>query len=119
MNKLWVKGMRFHAYHGCLPEEAKLGGTYQVDVCISAGFEKAAEEDDLASAADYETVFKLVEVEMQQRSKLIEAVAKRVCKSLQSTYPWSNEIRVVLTKFNPPIDGRRITEARIEWNWVR
>jgi dihydroneopterin aldolase len=117
MNKLWVKGMRFHAFHGCLPEEEKLGGTYQVDVCIGADFEEAAEEDDLTKAADYEAVFKLVESEMLQRSKLIEAVAKRISESIQKAYPLSGEINVSLTKFNPPIEGRRITEAVIEWNW--
>jgi dihydroneopterin aldolase len=119
MNKLWVKGMRFHAFHGCLPEEAKLGGTYQVDVCIGADFESAACDDDLNKTADYEAVFKLVEVEMLQRSRLIEAVAKRISVSIQVAYPWSKEIKVILTKFNPPIEGRRITEAVIEWKWVR
>lgn len=119
MNKLWVKGMRFHAFHGCLAEEEKLGGTYQVDVCIGADFKSAAIDDDLSKTADYEEVFKLTEKEMLLRSKLIEAVAKRIAESLQSTYPWSSEINVVLTKFNPPIDGRRITQAVIEWNWVR
>ena len=119
MNRLWVKGMRFHAFHGCLPEEAKLGGTYQVDVCIGAGFESAASDDDLTKTADYEAVFKLTEKEMLLRSKLIEAVAKRISNSLQVAYPWSEEISVKLTKFNPPIIGRRITEAIIEWNWTR
>lgn len=119
MNKLWVKGMRFHAFHGCLPEEERLGGTYHVDVCIGADFKKAASEDDLQSAADYEMIFKLVDEEMRQRSKLIESVAQRISNSLQSAYPWSDEIKVKLTKFNPPIEGRRITEAVIEWNWVR
>ncbi|MFT5054838.1 MAG: dihydroneopterin aldolase [Oceanospirillaceae bacterium] len=119
MNKLWVKGMRFHAFHGCLDEEAKLGGTYQVDVCIGADYALAATEDDLTKTADYEQVFKLTEAEMLQRSKLIEAVAMRISISLRVAYPWSEDITVKLTKFNPPIDGRRITEAEIEWNWSR
>ena len=119
MNKLWVKGMRFHAFHGCLVEEAKIGGTYEVDVCIGADFETAASEDILANTADYEQVFKLTEAEMLQRSKLIEAVAKRICEAIRNAYPWSEHVCVKLTKFNPPIGGRRITEAVIEWNWTR
>ena len=119
MNKLWVKGMRFHAFHGCLPQEEQLGGTYRVDICIGSDFNEAATSDDLEKTADYDSVFKLVEAEMQSRSKLIESVARRISEAVQSAYPWTDEVKVVLTKFNPPIDGRRISEAVVEWNWAR
>jgi 7,8-dihydroneopterin aldolase/epimerase/oxygenase len=117
MNKLYIKGMYFHAFHGCLAEEAKLGGKYKVDVCIEADHAKAAETDKLEFAADYEKIFLLVEEQMNRRSELIESVAKRIGDALGAEYGWAHSILVTLTKYDPPIKGRRISTAEMEWKW--
>ena len=118
MQTLEINGMYFHAFHGCLPEEGKLGGKYRVDVCIEADFNEIADSDDLSKTADYENVFLVVEAEMQKPSKLIEAVAKRACLSLAGEYPWAKRIKVTITKYDPPVKGRRIAEAKINWEWL-
>ena len=34
MSTITIEGMEFHAYHGCLPEEAITGNTFIVDVYL-------------------------------------------------------------------------------------
>ena len=41
-----VTGIQLYAYHGCLEEEAKIGGNYIVDVKIETDFMEAQVEDD-------------------------------------------------------------------------
>ena len=46
-NQINVEGIRLYAYHGCLPEETKIGGEYIVDVYMVYDFHEAAVKDDL------------------------------------------------------------------------
>lgn len=118
MQTLEINGMYFHSFHGCLPEESELGGRYRVDVSINADFNEAADSDNLDKTADYERVFQIVKAEMDKPSKLIEAAAKRACLGLSIEYPWAKRINVNLTKYDPPVKGRRIAEAKINWEWL-
>ena len=42
-----VNGIKLYAFHGCLPEEGKIGGNYIVDVTITTDF-----TEDIAKAID-------------------------------------------------------------------
>ena len=55
-----VNGIQLYAYHGCLPEEAKIGGNYCVDVSIETDFSEAAQEDNLTKTVDYVIINKIV-----------------------------------------------------------
>lgn len=105
MHTIEVNGIRVYAYHGCLPEEAKIGGNYTVYVSITTDFSKAFASDELVDTIDYVTINKIVSEEMGIRSKLIEHVGNRIIKRLR------NEIRELITskvkivKHTPPIGG--------------
>ena len=105
LNKIAVEGMRIYAYHGCLEEEAKIGGHYIVDVYLETDFMKAAKTDDLTLTADYCTVYEIAKREMDIRSKLIEQVADRIHGHLIKTFPSVKKARVRVTKLNPPMNG--------------
>ena len=112
--ELYIEDIRVHAYHGCLEEEAKIGGKSRVDVKAVAESSDAAQNDDLSRTVDYVVVYNLVQEEMAKRSKLIETVAKRMAERLKQTYPWVNEWEVSLTKYNPPVQGD-LGQSRIVW----
>lgn len=97
-----VEGIECFAYHGCLEEESKIGGHYVVDAFFTAEITGAIEKDDLGKTIDYVKVNDIVQREMQQRSKLIEHVAGRILKSLRKEFSDCAEIKVRLTKLNPP-----------------
>ncbi|NBP29820.1 MAG: dihydroneopterin aldolase, partial [Flavobacteriia bacterium] len=76
-HKIHVRGIRCYAFHGCMEEEARIGGHYVVDVGIDTDFSKAAASDELSETVDYCAVQRIVEEEMAIRSKLIEHVGQR------------------------------------------
>ena len=119
MNSLFIDDMKFHAYHGCLEEEARLGQLYTVGVKIESDFAEASATDELDSAADYEEVFRICETEMSLRSNLIETVAARISHRLGARFSWAETIEVNIEKPNPPIEGRGIGAVRIQWVWSK
>ena len=42
-----LRNMRFYAYHGLFPEEARLGQRFEVDVDLIGDFSEAGRDDDL------------------------------------------------------------------------
>lgn len=105
MNKILVEGIRTYAYHGCLEEEAKIGGDYIVNVILETDFSAAAKTDDLTKTIDYVTVYNIVKTQMAIRSKLIEHVAQRIIDALKKEFPSVIKTEVKVTKLNPPMHG--------------
>jgi dihydroneopterin aldolase len=100
-----VNGIKLYAFHGCLPEEEKIGGNYLVDVHLETNFSVAALEDDLSCTIDYVIVNRIVQNEMSIRSKLIEHVGQRIINSIKAEVKAIDFIRVKVTKICPPING--------------
>jgi 7,8-dihydroneopterin aldolase/epimerase/oxygenase len=105
MGVINVNGIRIYAYHGCLPEEAKIGGEYVVDVRVETDFSSAEKSDELTDTVDYCIIHDSVKAEMAIRSKLIEHVARRIGTNLRMHYPKVKSFMVRVTKINPPMNG--------------
>ena len=103
---LSIEGIECWSYHGCMPEETKIGGQFSVDVVLEMDLQKAIESDDLKYTADYKTIHDLVRAEMAVPAKLIEAVAGRIINKLSTVFPSAINISVSVIKFNPPVNGR-------------
>jgi dihydroneopterin aldolase len=100
-----VSGIRLYAYHGCMPEEEIIGGWYEADVHIGADLNDAINSDKLADTIDYSAVNEIVRREMNIRSKLVEHVAGRIAKALLNEIPRIEEVKVKVSKMNPPVSG--------------
>lgn len=100
-----VNGIKIYAFHGCLEEEAKIGGNYLVDVMLNTNFSIAAAEDDLTQTIDYVDINKIVYEEMAIRSKLIEHVGQRILKRIKKEIKGIDFIKIKVTKICPPING--------------
>lgn len=100
-----INGIKIYAFHGCLPEEEKIGGHYKIDVMLSTDFSSAALEDDLTKTIDYVDVNRIVFEEMSVRSKLIEHVGQRIIDRLKNEIQNIHSIRVKIIKICPPING--------------
>jgi dihydroneopterin aldolase len=100
-----VEGMKFYAYHGCLEEEAKIGGHYIVDVHLETDFTEAAQTDDLSKTLDYCAVQSIAKKEMAVRSKLIEQVAQRIYSGILQEFGTIKKCRVKVIKLNPPMNA--------------
>ncbi len=100
-----VSGIKIYAFHGCLPEEAEIGGHYRVDVMLNTDFTGAAKLDDLSKTVDYVEIHKIVAEEMKIKSKLIEHVGQRIITRLKKEIQKIDFIRIKVTKLCPPING--------------
>ncbi len=100
-----VNGIKIYAFHGCLPEEEKIGGHYLVDVMLNTNFSQAALTDDLSLTVDYVLINHIVKEEMAIRSKLIEQVGQRIFDRITRETIGLNFLRVKVTKLTPPING--------------
>ena len=100
-----LEGMEFHAYHGCFEQERAKGNLFIVDFKGRYRFKQAAKSDKLEDAIDYGDVYKIVREEMEKPSNLIENVAWRISKAIQTEYPAFEEFTVRLSKKNPPVGG--------------
>lgn len=105
MGIIKIEDIRLRGFHGCLPEEARIGGKYLVDVTIDTDLSKPSVSDHLADTVDYVKVYEIVKAEMAQRSKLIEHAAKRILEHLRTEFSMVKSIEVKVTKLNPPING--------------
>ena len=102
---LELKGMRFHAFHGCLPQERVDGGKYLVDFSVRLDVEAAYRGDELGHTLDYSRVYALVREQMAIPSNLIENVAGRIAVSIRTAFPELPPFTVKLTKLAPPLGG--------------
>jgi len=100
-----VEGIECYAYHGCLPEERKIGAKYRVDVYITGDVSKAVQSDNLNDTYDYVKVYKLVAEEMERPSNLIEHAGGRILEALKKSFSGTELIEVKITKYNPPVNG--------------
>lgn len=104
-NTINIEGIKLYAFHGCLEEEAKIGGNYIVDVYMVTDFSDAAKSDDLTQTIDYCAIYEICKKEMAIRSKLIEQVCDRIFTSIRHQFKTISHLHVKVTKLLPPMNG--------------
>jgi 7,8-dihydroneopterin aldolase/epimerase/oxygenase len=105
MDKIFLNRMCFYAYHGAYPEENRLGQHFYVDLEMTLNLQPAALADDLSLTVNYGQVYELIEQEMTQtKVKLLETLAERIAGRILREFPVT-EVRLRVTKPNPPIPG--------------
>lgn len=102
---LEITGIECYAYHGCMPEETKIGGRYTVDVILDLDVTDAVFNDQLNDTADYLSIYTIVTEEMKIPSRLIEHVAGRIMQRIKNLYSKTNAAEVRVHKHNPPVNG--------------
>ncbi len=105
MGTILVEGIRLYAYHGCLEEEARIGGNYIVDVRLETDFERASTTDELDQTIDYVDIYTIVKEQMAIRSKLIEHVGKRILDQITTKFKSLKYAEVKVIKLSPPMNG--------------
>ncbi len=105
MNIIRVHGIRTYSYHGCLTEETKIGGDFEIDVDLWCNFKPAALGDDLTKTVNYVGINEIVEEEMAIRADLIETVVYRIVNRIKKRYKIVEKVRTEIRKINPPLDG--------------
>ena len=102
-SKIYLRNVRFHAFHGVLPQEGIVGNDYLVNLVLDYDFSSAMKTDDLQGTLTYAEVYQKVREEMAVPSKLLEHVAGRIAHRLFSDFPEIQKLQLSITKVNPPM----------------
>ncbi len=98
-----LKEVRFHAFHGVMPQERKVGADFLLSLRLGYDISEAMQTDDVADTLNYAEVYQLAKQEMEQPSALLEHVAGRIAQTLMQHFPAIKSIDLMLTKQNPPM----------------
>ena len=104
MGLITIQGIRLYSYHGHLPEEAKLGGHFIVNVWVTADTSVVEITDDLNDTVDYVKIIAIVKEQMAIRSDMIEHPAKRIVDAIL-LLDKVQKVKVEVEKIQPPIDA--------------
>ena len=106
MDKIILKGIRFHGYHGVAEAERQLGQKYEIDLELMTDLSAAGKTDDLTHTIDYAQVVQLViEIGTQQSFALFEALAETIADAVITQFQ-IDEVRIAVKKLSPPIETR-------------
>ena len=98
-----LDGLRFHAFHGVLPQERKVGNDYVVNIRVGYDVSSACLSDNVADTLNYAAMYEVVKAEMDKPSQLLERVAWRIGERLMEEFPSITSLTIQLTKQNPPM----------------
>ncbi len=101
-----IENMEFFAYHGCYKEEQIVGNKFLVNIYIKTDCRKASQTDSIYDALNYQEVYNLIKAEMAITSHLLEHVCGRIINRLKAAFPSIDELRVRVSKMNPPMGGK-------------
>lgn len=114
---VFIDEVRFHAFHGVMPQERAVGADFTVSLRVEYDFTKAAASDDLADTISYADLFHVMKREMLIPSQLLEHVALRIVKAVAARWPKVEKIDIRLAKDNPPM-GADCKGAGVEIHYI-
>ena len=100
-----VENLKIYAFHGCMEEEIVVGSDYIVNIQAVCFVGNDAFNDVISNTVDYVDLTRIAKREMMKRSKLLEAVVKRIIDSSFEEIDVLNRISVTVSKLNPPINA--------------
>ena len=113
MDKIILKGIRFHGYHGVAEAERQLGQKYEIDLELMTDLSAAGETDSLNHTIDYaQVVQRVIEIGTQGSFQLFEALAETIADAILTQFQ-VEEVRITVKKLSPPIEPR-LTYAGVE-----
>ena len=106
MSLIAINDMHFYAHHGCFEEERTIGTHFRVDLQMEVDKEKAQRTDCIDDSVNYLAVYQTVKREMEIPSKLLEHVGGRIADAVLEKYQGVSEVKVKVSKLNPPLGGQ-------------
>eukprot|EP01018_Ginkgo_biloba_P007085 Gb_09844 [translate_table: standard] len=105
-DKLILRGLKFHGFHGVLEEERKLGQKFVVDLDAWLDLKKAGESDNLDDTVSYAEIYSLVkEVIEGPPHSLVESVANSIASGIFNKFPKINAVQIRVGKPHVAVQG--------------
>ena len=97
-----LRDLKFHAYHGCLPEERTDGNDFVVNLRCKVDMRLAAKTDLIGDTLDYAVLYNIVKEAMETPSFLLEHVAGTMLSEIRRQAPAVKGATVTVCKMRPP-----------------
>ncbi|OMO68654.1 Dihydroneopterin aldolase [Corchorus olitorius] len=105
-DKLILRGLKFHGFHGVKPEEKKLGQKFLVDVDAWMDLRPAGKSDDLLDTVSYTAIYRIVKEVVEGQSKdLLESVAQLIASTTLTKFSQISAVRVKVGKPHVAVHG--------------
>jgi len=101
---VFFNGLAFHAYHGVMQHEAKVGQTFMLDLVLDIDLAQASRSDKLAHTVGYDQVVEVASKAFcARRYRLVEAAAGAVAEAVLDRFRQVKSVRVTVHKPHAPI----------------
>ena len=112
-DKIILKSIQFHGYHGIAEAERQLGQKYEIDLELVTDLSAAGKTDNLTHTIDYaQVVQRVIEIGSQRSFQLFEALAETIAGEILAQFQ-IEEVRIAVKKLSPPIEPT-LTYAGVE-----
>ncbi len=103
-DRIFIKGLSLHAYHGVLAYESKVGQSFSIDLELEIDLSEAARSDKVVDTVSYDKVAGCATRAFCAKPyKLIEAAAGSVANAVLAEFPRVQSIAVTIHKPHAPI----------------
>uniref|UniRef100_A0ACD5Y2L9 Uncharacterized protein n=1 Tax=Avena sativa TaxID=4498 RepID=A0ACD5Y2L9_AVESA len=105
-DKLILRGMQFHGFHGVLQEEKKLGQKFVIDVDAWMDLAAAGDSDDISHTVSYVDIYRIAKGIVEgPPHNLLESVAQSIANSTLLKFPQISSVRVKVEKPHVAVQG--------------
>ena len=103
-DRIFIRGLALHAYHGVMPYEGKVGQSFTIDLTLDIDLSTAAKPDKVADTVSYDQVVAAASATFtSQKFKLIEAAAGKVAETVLAKFPRVRAVEVTIHKPHAPV----------------
>jgi 7,8-dihydroneopterin aldolase/epimerase/oxygenase len=103
-DRIFIKGLSLHAYHGVLPYEGKVGQSFSIDLALEIDLSDAARSDKVMDTVSYDKVAECASKTFCAKPyRLIEAAAGKVADAVLADFPRVLSVEVTIHKPHAPI----------------
>ncbi|XP_074379010.1 dihydroneopterin aldolase 2-like [Apium graveolens] len=105
-DKLVLRGLKFHGYHGVKEEEKKLGQKFVIDIDAWMDLRPAGTSDCLSDTISYTDIYRIAkEVAEGTPQNLLETVAQLIASATLTKHPRISAVRVQVQKPHVSVPG--------------
>ncbi|KAK7284764.1 hypothetical protein RJT34_19517 [Clitoria ternatea] len=105
-DKLILRGLSFHGFHGAKPEERKLGQKFVIDVDAWMDLRVAGKSDHLPDTVSYTEIYRIAKDVIEgSPHNLLESVAHKIAMTTLKNHQQISAIRVKVGKPHVAVRG--------------
>ncbi|KAK9016450.1 hypothetical protein V6N11_078949 [Hibiscus sabdariffa] len=105
-DKLVLRGLMFHGYHGVKPEEKKLGQKFLIDVDAWMDLRSAGKSDNITDTISYTAIYRIVKEVVEGKSHdLLESVAQTIASKIFTNHSQISAVHVKVGKPHVAVAG--------------